>query len=59
MGVLDRVVIVEGEGPVLGVNAGRPIVTDGTLLRSCARATRSSQIILERERFPFVVKTDS
>jgi len=28
MGVLDGVTIVEGEGAVLGVNVGRPIVTD-------------------------------
>ena len=38
MGVLHRVVIVEGEGAVLGVNFGRPVVTNGTF------ATRSSQI---------------
>jgi len=30
------VVIVEGEGAVLGVNLGRPIVTNRALLRSCA-----------------------
>jgi len=29
MGVLDGVVIVKGEGAVLGVNMGRPIVTIG------------------------------
>jgi len=29
MGVLDRVVIVEEEGAVWGVNLGRPIVTNG------------------------------
>jgi len=29
MGVLDGVVIVEGEGAVLGVNLERPIVTNG------------------------------
>jgi len=29
MGVLDGVVIVEGEGAVLGVNLGRPTVTNG------------------------------
>jgi len=29
MGVLDKVVIVEGEGAVLGVNLGRPTVTNG------------------------------
>ena len=27
MGVLDRVLIVEGQGAVLGVNLGRPTVT--------------------------------
>ena len=40
MGVLDGVVIVEGEGAVLGVNLGHPTVTNG------AFATRSSQITL-------------
>ena len=40
IGVLDGVVIVEGEGAVLWVNLGRPIVTNG------AFATRSSQITL-------------
>jgi len=39
-GILDRVVIVEGEGAVWGVNFGRPIVTNG------AFATRFSQITL-------------
>jgi len=29
MGVLDGVVIVEGEGAVLGLNVGRRIVTSG------------------------------
>ena len=29
-----------------GINLGRPIVTNGNLLPSCARATRSSQITL-------------
>ena len=29
MGVLDGVVIVEGEGAVLRVNFGHPIVTNG------------------------------
>jgi len=28
MGVLDGVVIVKGEGAVLGMNLGRPIVTN-------------------------------
>jgi len=46
MDVLDGAVIVEGEVTVLAVNLGRPTVTNGTLLRSCARATRSSQITL-------------
>jgi len=41
MGVLDGVVIVEGEGAVLKVNLGHPVVTNGTLLRSSARATHS------------------
>ena len=29
MGVLDGVVIIEGEGAVLGVNLGHPTVTNG------------------------------
>jgi len=29
MGVLDGVVIIEGEGAVMGVNLGRPLLTDG------------------------------
>jgi len=50
MAVLDGVVIVEGKGAVLGVDLGHPIVTNamGTLLHSCARATRSSQMTLRR-----------
>jgi len=28
MGILDGVVIIKGEGPVLGVKLGRPIVTN-------------------------------
>jgi len=32
MGVLGVVVIIEGEGTVLGVNMGRPIVTNGDLV---------------------------
>jgi len=40
MGVLDGVVIVEGEGAVFGVNLGCLLVTSG------AFATRSSQITL-------------
>jgi len=35
-GCIRWVVVVEGEGTVLGVNLGRPIVTTGALLRSCA-----------------------
>jgi len=35
MVVLDGVVIVEGEGIVLGVNLERPILINGTLMRSC------------------------
>jgi len=41
-------VIVETEGATLGVNFGRPIVTNGDLLYSCAKAMRSSQITLGR-----------
>ena len=37
---MGAMVIIEGEGPVLRVNLGRPIVTNG------AFATRSSQITL-------------
>jgi len=40
MGVLDGVVIVKGEGAVLRVNLGHPIVTNGAFV------TRSSQITL-------------
>ena len=29
MGILDGVIIVKGEGAVLGVKFGRPIVTNG------------------------------
>jgi len=47
IGVLvGGIVIVEREGAVLGRNLGRPIETNGTLLHSCARATRYSQITL-------------
>ena len=46
LGVLDGVVIVEGEGAVLGMNLGHPIVTNGTFFHSCARATCSSHISL-------------
>ena len=35
-GLLDGVVIVEREGAVLRVNLGRPMVTNGDFLRSCA-----------------------
>jgi len=40
------VVIVEGKGQFWGVNVGRPIEPVGTLLCSCAKATRSSQVTL-------------
>jgi len=50
MGVLYGVAIVEGEGPegaALGDEFGASHCNQmGTLLRSCARATRSSQITL-------------
>jgi len=46
MAVMDGAVIVEGKGAVLEVSFGRPTVTNWALLRSCARATRSSRIIL-------------
>jgi len=32
IGVSDGVVIVEGEGAVLGVNLGRPVVSNGDLV---------------------------
>jgi len=32
MGVVNRVVIVEGEGEALGMNLGRPTVTNGNIL---------------------------
>jgi len=40
MGVLNGVVIVKGEGAILGVNLGHPIITNG------AFAMRSSQFTL-------------
>jgi len=48
MSVLDGAVIAEGEWAVLGIGSefGCPIVTNGTLLCSCARATCSSQMTL-------------
>ena len=52
VGVLDGVVIVEGEGAVLEVNLGHAIVTNG------AFATHSSQIIL-RTCCCFSAATDS
>ena len=36
--------IVEEEGAVMGVNLEHPNVTKGTLLHSCARVMRSSQM---------------
>jgi len=37
MGALDGGRDHRREGEVLGVNVGHPIVTNGTLLRSCAK----------------------
>ena len=34
MGVLDGVVIIKGEGTVLGVNVGHPVVTTGDFIAS-------------------------
>ena len=45
MGVLDSVVIVEVEGAVLGVNLGRPIVTDGDLRRGFSQITLGGLIV--------------
>ena len=42
------VVIVEAKEQLLGVNSERPIAPMGTLLHSCVRATRSSQMTLGR-----------
>jgi len=44
-GCIRWVVIIEGEGAVLGVNFGRNTLTNGDY-DSCARATCSSQITL-------------
>jgi len=41
-------VINKGEGAVLRVNLGRPIVTNGTFIRSCVRAMHFSKITLGR-----------
>jgi len=48
MGVLDGVVIVDGEGAVLGVNVGHPIATNGDLRILCRDGWRRgfSQITL-------------
>jgi len=57
MGVLDWVVIVEVDrGAVLGVNFGRPTVTNGTMLNSSATAMHSSQITLRTCYFWSTVK---
>jgi len=48
MSVFDGMIIVEGEAAVFGSEFGHPVVTNGTFLRSCARATPSSQITLGR-----------
>jgi len=48
-GCITWVLIVEGEGTVLGVNLGHPTVTNGDCAGyglDYARATRSSQITL-------------
>jgi len=37
IGVLDGVEIVEGKGQFWGVNVRHPVVTNGTLLHSCAK----------------------
>ena len=39
MGVLDGVVIVEGEGAVWGMNLGRPTVTSGDFAQLCESDT--------------------
>jgi len=44
MGVLDGGGDHRRGRAVLGVNLGRPTVTDGDFLRSCGRAARSFQI---------------
>ena len=46
------VVIVEGEGAVLEVNLGRPIVTNGTLRRGSSQITlgRTLLVLLETAR---------
>jgi len=44
MGVLDGVIIVEWEGAILEVNVGRPIVTNGTLLRRCVEVRRAIEL---------------
>ena len=49
MDVLDGVVIIKGQGAIVGVSLGSP------LLRSCARVTRSSQITLGRTCFVLVL----
>jgi len=38
-GVLDGVVIIEGEKAVLEVNLGRPIVTSGAFVTRCSQIT--------------------
>jgi len=44
MGVLDGVVIVEGEGAVFRLNLGCHIVTMGPLLRSCAEVRAAIEL---------------
>ena len=38
------VVIIEGEGAVLRVNVGRPIVTNGDLLRHCVEVRTAIEL---------------
>jgi len=38
------VVIAKGDGKVLGVNLGRPIVTNGNLLRSCVEVRAAIEL---------------
>ena len=44
MGLLDGMVIVDGEGAVLEVNLGRPIVTDGDFFCIIVRERRTKRL---------------
>jgi len=46
MGVLYRVVIVEGEGAVLGVNVGHPIVTTNQWGLCCVVVWKSFGVVI-------------